>query len=562
MKNRRQLASANTTVYVGAQRVKRRPARPRRGVRVSTVRYATRRTRLTDRRRMRNGMKRRMGVGRLALARMEQGKSLQGKGFSSVGPGMQVGNIWADQRVGGPRAAAEGLQSMALGITAQGRLAAAKALHPACDLGPQRWPDKAANESVVLQNTDVFLIGAGSPHEGSSWNAQFWVPTFLDCCLILATSEANVWHDPVDNSDGMNRANTGTLAQQQAGNGHYAMLYSAPWDGGDGPPTGTAKHPDNYYQSARITARSVTIDLVSNATSNQGVVYAGQFTPATTLMPWDKENVALSKEDVRKLVLDELTRLAKVDESDDEDNAPSDGSWTDGGDEDREDPTVDDLVDKFDKVTLNRDVLRDDPLPPEGSQTGQRVVFQKWPINPQEIIQMSPGSYMAKADQGVYMVLKHSADVLQYASAANEAFLSPVYPHYTDNNTTHKNVLLTDGWNMGAISFAGLSPGAMLSVKVITCIEATARPDDILTKYTEDCPPLDKLAQDHTRAAMGKLPDAFPACDNVLGGIVKWIGDALAASGIPIVSQIAGFAGMMNRATGGKATTWLDQNVF
>lgn len=478
---------------------------------------------------------RNLRIGPKRLAEMETGV-----GFSSTGPGTQIGNIWSDHRIGAPQAAAEGLERMSLGLTANGRLAAAKALHPACDVGPQRWPDKAANESLVFQKTDAFVVKymGDKTDPTATWNCQMWLTNLIDAPLFTATREGpEAPHNP------NKEMNTHVLSEGQQKDSPYSVFYSKPWTANGQPGT---KHPSTDYQQIRVTARSITVDLVSNATSNQGIVYAAQFSPNMANLPFAGSEVTVESvmDMIERVVAQKLLGFSEK--------------------KDKEvmsltsDDDVDDLVDVFNTVRLNDD----DPDPPTSKQTGQRVVFEDWPVTSQEIIQMSPGSYMAKADRGVYMVLKHSADTLQYCPTLNEAWLSAIVPHAQDDLTTECNVLLGNGWNMGAIAFEGLSVSALLSVKVITCYEATVRSDSILSPYVEEAPPLDKLAQDHTRAAMGRLPDAFPAADNVLGGIVKWIADALSASGIPILSQGASLARMVNRATGERATKWLDNNVF
>lgn len=475
------------------------------------------------------------------LAVMETGRVPRGVGFQANGPGMQVGNIWRDSRVGAPMAAAEGLDKMALGLTANGRLAAAKALHPACDVGPQRWPDKAANETLVFQNTDVFTVTSAAVAADKTYNAQIYLTNLIDCCMVTAVEDGTKgFHDINAN---LNAESSGSQQKDTAKT--YGFWYSTPWGGAND----TDEHPSKNYQQVRITARSITIDLVSNATSNQGIVYATQFSPNMSLMPFSGAPSYVKGEEFQQMLVKLIRRTIK------EETLGSEFSDVVSLSENDECDEHDELLTKFSKMSFGERA-------PVGDQSAQRMVFQEWPIDPQQAIQLSPGSYMAKADAGVYLPLKHASDTLNYVPTSNECYLSARVPHENDEQTSKFNVLLGHGWNMGAIFFAGLAHDAILSVKVITCLEATPRADSALAKFTEEAPPLDKIAQDHTRACMGKLPDAFPASDNVLGGIVKWIGEALAATGIPILSQGAALAGMVNRATGEVATNWLDANVF
>lgn len=426
---------------------------------------------------------------------------------------------------------------MSLGLTANGRLAAAKALHPACDVGAQRWPDKAANETVVLQNTDVYTINSNSGDSSKTWNCQMWLTNLVDCALVTSSSLSDVAL-PNPNKT-MNKGSSGM--GQQPGKS-FAFWYSKQWNGGD-----DRKHPNSTYQTARITSRSVTVDLVSNATSNQGVVYAAQITPNMQIMPFSS-----SPELTFKAIQDKITKLvdSRIKKHVEDDDESGDDEEVDAvvarGDED-----VVELGELLGRLSTGS-------YAPEGTETSSRCVFQDWPCGEQEIMQMSSGAYMAKADRGVYLVLKHSQDTLAYIPTAGECYLSAGVPHSNNEQTSMMNVLLSSGWNIGAILFKGLSGDSQLCVKVITTLEMTVRPDSEVSRFVEEAPALDLMAIQHTRAAMGNLPDAFPASDNVLGGIVEKIAEALERSGIPFVSRAAGWARKVNSATGGAATNFLD----
>lgn len=407
------------------------------------------------------------------------------------------------------------MNGMVLGLTFGGRNASIKALHPAADIGPQRWPDKAANNTLVLQNTDVFLLDSRGYTEG--WSTQFWLTPFVDCPLIVARRPVGELVHPKD----MKTENciTGLSSDKSK---MFEFLRSTQWT--------NDKHPSDQYQTARITARSVTIDLVANSTSNEGVVYAGQFTPNIELMP---ERGGITEKEVRalfrKMVLEHQSKHQVVALNDDESLESCEAS------DDEDDPT---------------------PAAPDAWKTGYRCVFQDFPQTGQEIIQMDPRSYMARACEGVYMPLRHASDSLEYAETSVESYLSAEFPRQADTNTTGQNVLISKGWTMGAGIFQALNTDASLSVKVISSLELTARPDSEMSKMTEEAPPEDKLAITQTRAAMGKLPSAFPASDNALGTVMNWVADAL--SSVPIVGGIARGAKSLDKALGGAGTRFLD----
>lgn len=454
--------------------------------------------------------------------------------FSAVGPMTEVADTWSDKAKVG---AADGLVKMSLATTLPGKMAAAKALHPACNVGPQRWPDQAANETCVLQNTDVFTVNRNTTTGEEPWNLVCWITSFMDM-PIITSSVVGSYANPMND---MNSGNTGT--GQQPGKA-YACHYSTQWANDD-----KSKHPGNDFQKGRITARSGTFDLVANATTNQGVVYACQFTPDQMLMPevgGPSLTSLISKVAEQKMV--EVLRRARLME---------DEHSSDDGEADS-DELLELLTTKFDRMAFGPKKWAS----PSDDDTGYRYVFQNWPWNPQLVMQVSTSSYMAKACEGAYLPLKHASDTLQYYPCAAECYLSATVPHTTDSETSEMNVLPTGDWCQGVVIFAGLNPQAVVSIKMITALELAPRSDSQLAKFTEEAPPLDKMAQTHTRAAMGNMPDAFPARDNVLGGVVEWIAGALAMSGIPIVSQIAGAASTINRMTGGVATKWLDSEFF
>lgn len=462
-----------------------------------------------------------------ALREQEAVRSLTGGAMQAVGPGTAVGDTWSASNRKAPEMGA--LLQRVMGSTETGRLAGIKALHPASEVGPQRWPDKAANQTLVLQNTDVYTIRAPKLADGEkTWRMQGWVTNMLDNNFIaVAESTKTSWINPQGN---MNAANCTKNVQDDTKT--YTFYYSSQWTGD--------KHPNVDFQTCRITARSATLDLVANATTNQGVIYACNFTPNMMLMPVSGgPNLLKAIREMTFNLWKELSLMKDV---------PTDYEDLGGGEE-----AIADLIDKFDRLSFGKA-----GAPPSGKQAAYRLVMQDWPWNPTQTMQLSPGSYMAKAEQGCYLPLKHASDELPYSNTAAECYLSAVVPHESDTQTTQMNVLGTEGWTMGAIMVDGLAVESSLTVKVITCIELTARSDSQLAKFVEEAPPLDKSAQEHVRAAMGALPDAYPAADNVLGGIVNWISGALEKSGVPLLSQAARLYSSMNRSAGGALGKALD----
>lgn len=462
-----------------------------------------------------------------ALQEQEATRSVT-TGLQANGPGTSIGNVWSSNKMASPEVG--GLLRSVMGSTESGRLASVKALHPASDLGPQRWPDKSANQTLVLQNTDTITVHKPPDLADTekTWRAQIWLTNLIDCPVIVVAQSTNTtWINPQGNM------NADSCSEQiQTAGKPYTFFYSTQWKN-------TGEHPAKQFQTARMTARSVTMDLNANATSNQGVIYACGFTPNMTYMPYD------GGVDMIRIMRETAFRLFKnirdnpVEEYEDDD------------------AEVEDLVDRFDKMMFKRD-NRGLYEPPSGDQTGFRLVLQDWAWNPQQVMQVSPGAYMAKAEEGCYLMLKHTGDTLPYVDTAREAYLSAVVPHTNSKQTSQMNVLGTEGWTMGAICIDGISTDATLTMKVITDLELTARSDSQMAKLVEEAPPLDTPALRHCRAAMGALPDAFPSRDNVLGGIVDWIGGALEKAGVPILSQVAGTYNSLNRKMGGGFTTALD----
>lgn len=535
--------------------------------------------------------------------------------LTATGPSASIGTVWSNTNMTmGPHTA---LLSRMLGSTANGKLAALKALHPAADIGPQRWPDKAANDTVLMQDTDTFVIG-NNGGVSATWTCQMWLTPFPDCVMIVtAIDDPNALPDP----QGMNASLCG---RGQVSGKTYAFMYSQAYQDAN-------KHPNQDFQQVRITASSVTVDLISNATTNQGMVYAAQFGSDIQLMPETggpsfseqfAEHMARvgQSEKFKKMVTDMIADvfdlkpptkelMPRITESTADNfeivkykNGSSDEDTDDDDDDDDEEQhpesEVSALTTAFDHMSfgpkngpidyelIKQQVMKADPNhtetkmlkhfllaraadrrrmaqlhAPSGGQSGYRVVFQNWPHTPQQVIQISPSSYMATAQQGVYMPLKHCSDTLPYTPTASEAYLSATVPHQTNSQTTEMNVLNTEGWNMGAIIFAGLHRDAKLAVKRITCKEAVPRADSNIAKFTEEAPPLDKLAQDQTRGAMGKGADAYPAKCNEDGTIVNLLLDAVAMAGVPIVSTIAGGLKALDNMTGRYASRAIEKWV-
>lgn len=425
--------------------------------------------------------------------------------------------------------------NMPLGITEVGQLACIKALHPAADIGPQRWPDKTADNTVVLQNTDTWLVPSSDPSV-STWDCCIWLTPFIDVPIIVTRHPGP--GGIVDPNENMTTGNTATWPREAT----FLFFYSTPWDNGQ------HNHPGADYQTARITARSLTVNLVANATNNQGMVYAGQFSPNIKLMP------EVGGPNFKSMANVVATLMHKLEVDADELNELDPEV---GGSE-----ILDYISDRMTKLNLDSTdgtvraaTLRDSPT---GGQSGYRTVFQDWPFTAQQVVQMDPKNYVANADQGAYMTLRHASDVLEHTPTSTESYLSATVPHVTNSNTSEVNVLHSPGWTMGCILFQGLDGKASLNLKAITDLELTPRPDSQLAKFVEEAPPLDKIAIDHTRIAMGKLPSCFPADYNLLGQIVELIASALGSTNIPIVSSVAKGALAVNNATGGAGTRFLD----
>lgn len=453
----------------------------------------------------RNGARRLRAIEEAAVVKSMPGMPGSKASFA-VGPATQIAKTWTNNSASGK---ADGIASMSLGTTLVGRLASAKALHPAGDVGPQCWPDKAANETVVLQNTDVFIVtkNGNATAEGETWNCQMWLTNFIDCPLISTSVDSATGNR--NPNDEMNNSNTGP--GQTVGT-NYSFWYSSQWNTSD-----PEKHPNKDFQTARITGRSITVDLISNATTNQGMVYSSQFTPNLALMP-EVGGPAITEliTKLATLTFDKMIRERCLKDEGEAELSAEDTDESDG-------------IEWCSKL-IGKHLLSGLDAP-SGDQSGYRLVFQDFPWTIQQVMQNSPMNYMAKAEEGVYMPLKHASDTIPYAPTSVECYLSAVVPHTSDSQTTEMNVLRSEGWNMGAIFFAGLHNQATLSVKIITTLEMTARSDSQMAKFVREAPPLDKVAIDHTRAAMGNMPDAFPACDNALGGIADWIAAALEKAG-------------------------------
>jgi len=294
------------------------------------------------------------------------------------------------------------------------------------------------------------------------------------------------------------------------------MYYSTQWN------NNADKHPGMDYQTVRMTARSLTLDQVASAFNNEGMIYACQFSPNHRLMP--EVGGPEFRDYIKKLVKSAL-----------------DGADLTKG--------------EFEVVPEEEPPFH---LPPSGGQSGYRLVFQDWPWQPSQVVRVDPKNYEAKAAEGIYMPLKHTSDNLEYGETSVECYLSAVVPHSSDGSTTGVNVLESHGWTMGCILAAGLNEAASVNMKVITCLEATARSDSQLAKFVVEVPPLDKLAIDQTRRAMGNCPSAYPACYNALGSVLNVIAEALGGSGIPILSDIGRAATGVNRALGGAPVRLLD----
>ncbi|UHM27691.1 MAG: hypothetical protein FDSTV1_gp4 [Fushun diaea subdola tombus-like virus 1] len=458
--------------------------------------------------------------------------------WAATGPVPEIGTIWSNTSSG---RATRGVP--AFGLTHEGNLAGLKALHPAHEIGPQRWPDKAATNTVVLQNTDVFNIVPHDDEKSGTWRCQIWLTPFIDAPVIVCTSkDQDGPKNPVDDANDKNTGVGPTTSKK------YRVVYSTQWDY-----HGTDKHPSRDYQSVRLTARSVTVDLIANATSNQGIVYAGQFVGQCTLMPASGgAGVKRNRRKVDELasMFGELLELTY----DETGLTPLN-------------PDVKRLIDRLKRLRV-QDPQPDPPVAPdddgdapvEDAQNGYRWVFTDWPVTAAELVQEDPRSYKAKAEEGCYLPLRHCQDTLPYQTTDKECWLSARVPHSGENSqTTECNVLSTDGWTYGYIIFEGLSPNAVLSFKVISALEAQPNPESTVAKFTKTAPRLDKLAIDTVREAMGSMPSAYRAADNELGTILNWVSKALAQSGIPVISTIARGVQGVNNALGGAPQRWLDQ---
>lgn len=462
------------------------------------------------------------------------------------GPVTEMASMWnANQRR--RQKVPKSQRGLPIGLTSVGRMAAIKALHPAADLGPQRWPDKAADNTLVMQNTDTWVVGSPNPDDPSGWSAIMWLTGFVDCPVIIHRQAGTApFHDP--NSE-MDTSHTAAWPTPQM----FQFMYSSQWSNEQG------RHPAQDFQTVRITARSLTVDLIANALGNQGVCYAGQFTPNITLMPevggpsFRGLTSVLAKL-MSRLDIDPVTVCDEADEQDDADVTIVTSLLK------KYKPLVELPVDPLDVVDSGPTGVKGSRRvgAPSGGQSGSRAVFQDFPNTTQQVAQMDPKGYVAKATDGVYLPLRRCSDVLEYQETAKECYLSASVPHVENSFTSGMNVLITKGLTMGCVIFQGLDSKASLNLKAITALELTARSDSNLVKFTAQAPPLDKLVPVQVRKAEGKLPSAFPAKYNALGTVMTWVMKALGDTEIPVVSSVAKWLHGANQSLGGAPAAMLD----
>lgn len=453
------------------------------------------------------------------------------------GPATEMMSTWtAGRRQRLPRAA----RGTKLGMTQTGRLAAIKALHPAADIGPQRWPDKSADNTLVLQNTDTWVVPSPNPEDPAGWGCVIWLTGFIDCPVIIHRQAGTApFHDPNTEMDTTHCAAWPTAQM-------FQFMYSTQWANQQG------KHPAQDFQTVRITARSLTVDLIANALGNQGVCYAGQFTPNITLMP------EVGGPSFRGLTSVLAAMMSKL-------NIEVDSLCDDAEEhEDADVVAVTQLLRKYKPETKTPLVdVTDAPATrrigaPSGGQSGYRTVFQDFPFSTQQVAQMDPKGYVAKATEGVYLPLRHCADTLEYVETSKESFLSASVPHVENSFTSGMNVLSGHGLTMGCIIFQGLDSKASLNLKSITDLETTARADSNLVKFTAEAPPLDRLAIVQVRKAEGKLASAYPASFNFLGTALVMALKALGQTEVPVLSDVARWLTNTNDSLGGAPAAMLD----
>lgn len=380
-----------------------------------------------------------------------------------------------------------------IGSTMQGAAAALKALHPAADVGPQRWPDHATQNSVVIQNTDVYLVPPPINRDGEeTWNLNLYLVPFTDnTCLTT-----RYWTNPVS----VNKPDNPSL--EDFSKSDCVTLYSSPWNK-------TNSYPQDDYMSARVTARSLTVDLVASGLYDQGVLYAGQMTLDVKPLPARSTTVTEVLAKLKELGIVKSTAAA----------------------------------DELDSETVD--------------ETANLEVFQAMPDTPQQLMQADPKAYMSIAKNGVYIPLRHQSQTLPYEECSQEYQLVCGNPTDPTGRWGH-HVMHGNAWQLGVVMLRGIDYRASVSMKIITCLELAPKADSSLARLVQAAPTLDQDCLDKVQEVMCRMPHAFPSKANALGTIVAHIAEALGDSGIPIVSQIGKGVVGVNRALGGAPVKFLD----
>jgi hypothetical protein len=398
-----------------------------------------------------------------------------------------------------------------LGSTKAGSGAALKALHPAWEAPAYQWPDRNTADTVTFQSTEPYNITANSLEgsEDKAWNCNIYLSSFVDNFALITR-----WRDGETQPDPNQWKALDTQLNDFSGTAHYILLYSKPWDALGG-------YPADEFQAARVTARSVTLDLVASALANQGTIYAGQAQMDVQVQSLKVDAEAIIEEVLRRVRHQDLGETDSESESD--------------------------------FVHVRRG-LRDFDI----DKTNDFVVIQALPNTYDELTNLDTKWYQANACDGVYLPLRHSAaSNVDMDNCSQQYHLCNGFPNQENTGRTGHHVMMGKSWQWGFVMIRGLDPIAKLNTKFINCIEAVALNTGLLAKMAKPAPPLDQEAIDRTQEIMCRLPSAFPASANFLGGLLDEVAGALAGFIPGGELALKGLRGL-DKMTGYKAKNWLD----
>lgn len=178
--------------------------------------------------------------------------------------------------------------------------------------------------------------------------------------------------------------------------------------------------------------------------------------------------------------------------------------------------------------------------------TPDRLVLTDIPQTPDDAMRLDPKAAQLRAADGCFTPLRHSASTLEWIPTQRQ-FTLQTRKANVDNtkNSFAANALNSKGWQWGFSHFSGLSSDAKLSIKTISCWEATADHVSIMSRVQQETPKLDQKAIDTCKEVMRNLAHSYPASYNSLGTILQEIASAVAGMNVPLVSDIARFAGQI-----------------